>query len=149
MKLYLIILLFVCFLVCAIYIYFYYRERVRLFNDLIYLCGVLSRNISFKKTTIEKIINDNLKSMGQCFKLVLKKKEYTYKILTREKADYIIGFFDSLGRGDVGYEVDSINYYKKEFEEMGVIAKEDLQKKGVLYFKLLIGLGLIICIILL
>ncbi len=149
MKLYLIILLFICFLACAIFIYFYYYERVRFFNDLIYLCGVLSRDISFKKNTIDKIINGNMHAMGLVFKSIVKRKEFAYKVLSREKANYVLGFFESLGKGDVGYEVDSLGYYKKEFEEMGNQSKDDLQKKGVLYCKLLIGVGLIICIILL
>lgn len=149
MKLCLIVLLFICFLACAIFIYFYYLERVRFFNDLIYFCGVLSRDISFKKNTIDKIIDGNIHAMGLVFKSVVKRKEFAYKALSRERADFVLGFFESLGKGDVGYEMDSIGYYKKEFEEMGKQSRNDLQQKGVLYFKLLIGIGLMICIILL
>lgn len=149
MRLFLIIVLFVFFLLIALFIYCYYSERVRVIKDLMNICGILSRDISFKKSTISSILKDSYKSMGFSTKCIIKNHDFAKKILTQEKSEFVINFFESLGKGDVAYEVEKLDYYKKEFNDMYELSKDDLQKKGVLYFKLIIGIGLIICIILL
>lgn len=149
MKMFLILLLFLFFLVLGFFIYCYYSERVRFTSDLIHICGILSRDISFKKNTINSILEDSYKSMSFCTKCVIKNLDFAKKILPNEKGEFVINFFESLGKGDVAYEVEKLDYYKKEFNDMYEFSKDELQKKGVLYFKLIIGVGLIICIILL
>lgn len=149
MRLFLIVILFVLFFLIGLFVYCYYGERVRVIKDLTNICGILSRDISFKKNTINSILKDSYKSMSFSTKCIIKNHDFAKKILTQEKSEFVINFFESLGKGDVAYEVEKLDYYKKEFNDMYALSKEDLQKKGVLYFKLIIGVGLIICIILL
>ena len=49
---------------------------------------------------------------------------------------------------DVSFEVNNITYYEKEFEEKKLIYKESLNKEGKMYLKLIITIGLAVCIIL-
>lgn len=148
MKIYFLVILFLLFFVLALTIYFYYKERLAIYKDLKYICGTLSRNINFKKSPIDEILSSNSLKVSFLTKFVIKKHEIASRILGKENADFVCNFFDSMGQGDVGYELSNIDYYKAEFEQMEVVAKDDLQKKGLLYFKLIIGLGLMVCIIL-
>lgn len=149
MKIYLLATLFGLILIFAVIVYVYYKERLNVYKDLKYICGVLSRNINFKKSTIEEILKSEFSKVSLITKYILKNKTSTIKILGKENSEIVYKFFESLGEGDVGYELNYIDYYKSEFESLEACAKDDLQKKGLVYFKLIIGFGLMACIILL
>ncbi|MBE5738367.1 MAG: hypothetical protein E7354_01355 [Clostridiales bacterium] len=148
MRIYLIILLFVIFLFFAIFVYYLYYQRVRVYRDLKILCNSLSTNISYKKKSVGDIVALNYERLGLFTKLILKNQSLSKRFLGVDSFLTVNGFLDNMGGGDVDYELQNIEFYEKEFEEMFKGAKEDLQKKGIVYFKLLIGVGLIICIIL-
>ena len=57
-------------------------------------------------------------------------------------------FFESLGRGDVTFELNNIDYYLNIFEDLSNKSKDEMKSKATVYFKLIIGLGLIVCILL-
>lgn len=149
MKIYLLILLFVLILLFAITIYFYYKERVVIYKDLKYICGLLSRNIKFKKSSIDDIMNLAFPKVSFVTKYILKNNNYLNMVLGKENSEVVKKFFESLGQGDVGYELSNIEYFTSEFGTFEASAKEDLQKKGMVYFKLIIGFGLMAFIILL
>lgn len=149
MKIYLLLLLFILFIIIAIAIYYYYYLKVKIFKDLIYMCNSLTRNISFKKSTIGDIIKSSSARISTITKYIISKPNLTYRFVKKDIGDFILNFWESLGRGDISYEVDNISFYEKEFGSMEKDAREELEKKGKVYFKLVLGLGLIICIILL
>ncbi len=148
MKIYLIIILFCFFVLCAAIVYLFYLIRYRLYKDLCFICGKLCVNINFNKKTIDEILNGlyiKLSFLTKCF--ILDNEIYS-KVLSKDRVKFIKDFFNSLGCGDVDFELSNISYYEKEFISLTSEAKEDLQKKGSMYLKLIIGFGLIICIIL-
>lgn len=149
MKIYLLLLLFIVFIVFAIAIYYYYYLRVKLFKDLKYICNSLTRNISFNKSSIADILKSASSMISTITKYIVGKPHLIYRFVKKDMGDFILNFWESLGKGDTSYEVSNISFYEKEFESMGKDAREELEKKGKVYFKLLLGLGLIICIILL
>lgn len=149
MKIYLLLLLFIVFIVFAIAIYYYYYLRVKLFKDLKYICNSLTRNISFNKSSIADILKSTSSRTSTITKYIIGKPHLIYRFVKKDMGDFILNFWESLGKGDTSYEVSNISFYEKEFESMGKDAREELEKKGKVYFKLLLGLGLIICIILL
>lgn len=57
-------------------------------------------------------------------------------------------FVNGLGIGDVDYEVNNISYYENIFDENRRLSKEKLNTDGKMYLKLIIGVGLAICIML-
>lgn len=148
MKLYLIVILFFVFILIGLFVYYIYYLRVRLYKDLCYICNSLSNNISFKKQSINDIILSLYPQIHYYTRSVIENKNRFYKIISKEKFNFIIGFFESLGLGDVSFEVESIEYYENIFKSEYLTAKDDLNKKGAVYFKLLVGVGLILCIIL-
>lgn len=142
-------MLFLFIFFFAIVVYFYYKERLTIYGDLKYICGLLSRNIKFNKNTIDDILDSALPRVSLITKYILKNNKHINRFLGKENSDIVIKFFESLGQGDVGYELSNIEYFCSEFESLERDAKEDLQKKGLVYFKLIIGFGLMACIILL
>lgn len=149
MKIYLLIILFILILLFAIFVYFYYKERVIIYKDLKYICGLLSRNIKFKKSSIDDIMDLAFSKVSFITRYILKNNNYINMVLGKESSEVVHKFFESLGQGDVGYELSNIEYFTSEFDAFEVSAKEDLQKKGIVYFKLIIGFGLMAFIILL
>lgn len=142
-------MLFILIFLFAIVVYFYYKERLVIYADLKYICGLLSRNIKFNKNSIDDILNLALPKVSLVTKYILKNNKHINRFLGKENSEIVTKFFESLGQGDVGYELSNIEYFGSEFESLECDAKEDLQKKGLVYFKLIIGFGLIACIILL
>ena len=56
-------------------------------------------------------------------------------------------FFQSLGYGDVDYEISNIRYYSNYFKETKDVAYDDLRKKGLTYLKVNIAMGIALSII--
>lgn len=148
MKLYLIIILLVVFVLVGVGVYLIYYLRYRLYKDLIFICNSLSTNINFNKKTIDEILGSLYSGLSFLTKAFILHNEIYLKFLTREKVKFIEEFFDGLGKGDVGFELNNISYFEKEFTTLTSESKEELMKKGSVYLKLIIGLGLIVCIIL-
>ena len=148
MKLYLIIILFSIFVLIAVAFYVFYLMRYRLYKDLCFICGKLSTNINFNKKTIGDILSETYSKVSFLTKCFIINNEIYNKLLPKDRVKFIKEFFSSLGQGDVDFELSNISYFETEFTSLTSEAKEELQKKGSMYLKLIIGLGLIICIIL-
>ena len=150
MKLFLLIILFACFVCLASFVYLFYILRKNLYKDLGYICKYLKNNISFNKNNINTLLTN-------CFKDISRNSRYLIENNSKQVSTLVAGknnktllrdFFKSLGKGDVDYEINNLNYYETNFENNLKSSTEELKTKGQVYFKLIIGLGLIVCILL-
>lgn len=150
MKLFLIIILLFIFIVLGATIYLYYLNRYKIFSDLVYICKFYKNNVTFNRNEINVILNESIMNLSPISKFVFKNYNLLMKrFFTKKDIDLISKFFGSLGKGDVAFEIGNAEYYEKLFENEKIISKENIEKKGLLYFKLLIACGIIISIILL
>ena len=148
MKLFLMLILFALFVLIAIFVYSIYLFRSRLYQDMIYICKSLKNNISFNKNDVGTILRESYQSISKSSKFIIQYRDnQCIKIITR-KERIISDFYESLGRADVDYEINNLNYYEERFLQLSDKSHNDLKTNGSMYFKLIIGLGLIVCIIL-
>lgn len=149
MKFFLIILLFAFCVLIATFVYMYYLIRKKLFGDMVYICKYLKNNISFNKNEINVLLTDSFQNINSSSKYILKNNSKSIsKIFTKENKSLINDFFKSLGKGDVNFEINNIDYYLNNFENLESKSKEEIKTKALMYFKLIIGFGLILCILL-
>lgn len=148
-KYYLIVAVFLIFVVLAFYVYFRYYIRVQIYTDLSYICRYLKNNISFKKDTLDSIIQNSNMHISSNTRRLLSYKKTNNLLLKKEDLNIMQIFQSSLGKGDVNFEINNLNYYSQEFEDRLKTSKESLQKNGVVYLKIIIGFGLCFCIMLL
>lgn len=148
-KYYLIVAVFLIFVVLAIFVYFRYYIRVQLYTDLSYICRYLKNNISFKKDTLDAILQNSNMHISSNTRRLLSYKKTNNLLLKKEDLNITQIFQSSLGKGDVDFEINNLNYYSQEFEDRLKTSKESLQKNGVVYLKIIIGFGLCFCIMLL
>ena len=149
MKIFLLIVVFLVFVFFAICVYLRYYYRFTVFKDMVYICKYLKNNITFNKTTIDELLHSVGKKISFVTKSLIngfgnKKSNY----LSNEDCLDVDRFIGSLGKGDVSFEINNISYYEKEFEEKKKLYKESLNKEGKMYLKLIIVIGIAICIIL-
>jgi hypothetical protein len=149
MKFVLIIILLILFVIVALIVYSIYLIRYKLFKDMVFICKSLKNNISFNKNEIAKILGGCTEKISLCSRYLLRNRNVN-KILFVNNSDknLIDEFFESIGNGDVDYEINNISYYESNFEEMRIESYEKLSKDGKMYLKLIIGIGLAVCIIL-
>lgn len=148
MKLFLIIILLALFVLVGIVIYLYYLYRDKLYSDLIYIDKYLKNNISFNKDNINILLSNSFDSISPTSKFLIKNHNNIFsKILSKNDNGIITDFFESLGKGDINYEINNLSYYEDIFMSHQKITHEEIKSKGLLYLKLIIGIGLIVCII--
>lgn len=149
MNLFLLLLLFSLFILIAIGVYFYYLCKSRLFDDIYYLCKYLKNNISFNKRNLNELLTLGFQDINKSSANILKNlSSPRLKFVLKKDINLINDFFKSLGKGDVGFEINNLDYYLGIFDNKKNTAKEEIKTKGLLYFKLIIGLGLIVCVLL-
>lgn len=149
MKIIFIILFFIVFVILAIFIYYRYYFRYMLFKDMVYFTKNLKNNISFNKNNISDIIRVAENNFSNFTRYIINsKKENKFLWLKSQDINLVNEFLVSVGKGDVSFEVNNINYYESIFEENRNYSKDLLEKEGKLYLKLIIGIGLAVCIIL-
>lgn len=150
MKFYLIIVVFAIFVLLGVFIYFRYYFRHQLYKDLCYICKHLKNNITFKKDKLDVLLNDAYSNISTSSRNLLTNiKGNTSLIYKKDDVVVTQKFISSLGKGNVDYEMNNLNYYENNFEESRKVAKENLNKNGTMYIKLMIGIGLAVCIMLL
>ena len=149
MKLFLLTLVFLIFVIIAILVYLRYYYRFIIFRDMVYLCKYLKNNICFNKNTIDELLQSIGKKISCHSKnIIINTGSNKLSYLSNEDYLDIEHFIASLGKGDVSFEINNITYYEKEFDDKKAIYKESLNKDGKMYLKLIIGVGLAVCIIL-
>jgi len=145
MKFFLVLILFGCFVLTSICVYLYYLYRYKLFSDLVYISKYLKNNISFNKDDINTILSKSFENINQSSKFIIKNYK---RFLSKSDKKIVSDFFQSLGRGDVAFEINNLTYFENNFMDLENKTKENLSKNGVMYFKLIIGVGLIVCVLL-
>lgn len=149
MKIFLIVFIFLIFLSIGVWIYCKYYYRHQLFKDLCYVCSHLKNNITFRKDKISIILNESYSNISSnSKKLFLNISKSSNFIFKNEDIELVRKFMNSLGKGDVDYEINNLNYYENNFNELRVNYHELLKKNGTMYIKLMIGIGLAVCVIL-
>ena len=147
MKFYLLILLFILFVFVAIIVYCRYHFRHILYCDLDFICKHLKNNIKFNKNKIDEILTSTYSQIHKFSKKIITSKSTSF-LKNKVDQNNISNFINSLGQGDVQYEINNISYHENIFGEMKNKTKESLEKDGKMYLKLIIGIGLALCIIL-
>lgn len=149
MKLFLIVCLFIFAVCIAIIVYKIFRIRYLLFKDLSYIISQIKNNVTFNKNSIDTILSNVSRDINKSSLDILKGKSSFWSMLVTNKERHSIRqMFESLGRGDVNFEMNNLEYHKNIFDIYERSAKESFEKKAMMYFKLIIGFGLIFCIIL-
>ena len=149
MKVFFLIVLFSIFLVVAICVYLRYYYRFVVFRDMVYISKYLKNNIAFNKNTIDQLLQGvDKKISGVTKSLIYSNLNTKTTYLSNEDVLDIEKFIGSLGNGDVGFEINNICYYEKEFEDKKIVYKDALNKDGKMYLKLIIVVGIAVCIIL-
>ena len=149
MKLFLILIVFACFVFAGIYVYFRYYYRFVLYKDLIFVCKNLKNNISFNKNQINSILSLALKNVSKKSKNLIITGKDSLMLYSKDDIKNVNDFTSSLGKGDVDYEIHNITYFENNFMDLREVAKEKLDKNGIVYLKLFIFVGLAFFIMLL
>lgn len=149
MKLYLLVILFACFVLVAIFVYFYFSIRYRLYKDLVFMCKYFKNNISFNKNDVKTIMDSCMEKISLTSRNILNSNtDKLNKYIKSDDRKNIVDFIHSLGKGDVDFEINNLSYYESIFESCEIESKQNLEKNGIMYFKLIIAVGLIVCILL-
>ena len=150
MKFFLIIILFAIIVLLAVIIYLRYQYRYRFFCDMIYVTKQLKNNISFSKDVINKLLIDAYKNTNKSSQFLINNLDgLSSKLILKNGRKIVLDFYSSLGRGDIDYEINNLNYYESQFECIANDSLNEQNNKGTMYFKLIIGIGLILCVLLL
>lgn len=148
MKIYLIVILFVFFVISALIVWYCFYVRYRFYKDMVYVCKFLRNNISFNKRKFPDLFQEIVKKISPSSKYILNNHEKKLIFFKKEDFNIATEFIASIGKGDVDFELNNLSYYTDNFEELSKTSKEQLDKNGMMYFKLIIGIGLAVCIIL-
>lgn len=149
MKFFLIGVIFIIFVVLAIIIYLIYNFRYKFYKDMVFICKALKNNINFKKSDIDTIlfqVNFQIHKSSRFIINNLKNKQIS--ILKKDDCEEVSKFFSSLGYGDIDYEIKNIDYYENRFKDNETLSRDELINKGNVFLKIIIGIGIIICILL-
>jgi len=132
MKFYLLVILFIAFVLIAIYVYFRYYFRFVFYKDIYYVCRYIKNNISFNKNQIDVIINDSLINVSFFTKYLFKSNSNNMSLLINKKDLAILEeFIESIGKGDIDYENNNISYYENYFNEYRVQAQEKFKMEYI------------------
>lgn len=134
------------------------KNRANYYKSAAAFVDTLITEVSFKKSTIKKIMNDFLVSNNSAFNndineylscadknsLILKKG-----VLNESECYEMKKFFQSLGQSDAQTQITELENYKKLFGKFYSEAEEKMKKNGGMYIKLGFFAGLALGIILL
>lgn len=130
-----------------------YRAREALYKSAIDFCGLLSDELSAKKTPIPDVCNCFLQGRNGAFEDIIAnmqngKSIAEDKLLKREELAEINTFLSTLGTTQLKEQIAHIEGYKKRFEKKHAECEEQSKKLGNMYFKLCALLGVAIILIL-
>ena len=134
----------------SVRVYLYYSYRYKLYKDLIYICEYIKNDISFTKNDLKIIFTKCFRKISISTKYLLKNYQNNdLRLIKKIDQENIDKFFSSLGSGDIDYENKSLEYFIDYFKTFEKESYDDYRKKGLMFVKLSILLGLTICILLL
>ena len=149
MKLVLITILGMCFLLLGMGIRGYYSKRYDFYKCFARFISILANQITFLKSDIYSIVQANTFGGGvdELLADYMERKTVNVKYLSEEENASIKQFLDSVGHSDVDGELANIEYYNNTFSGESDKAKEMMNSKGNMYFKLSALVGVMVCII--
>lgn len=148
MKIISLIIVMTIFVIIALYVYCRYRLRYTLFKDMVYISKYIRNNIAFSKNNISQIIDESLTNSSKNTERVISNRGGLLPWMYHARdINFVTQFISSIGKGDIGYEQENLLYYEKTFADMEDEARINLDKNGKMYLKLIIGVGIAICIL--
>ncbi|MBQ3214362.1 MAG: hypothetical protein IJB10_05120 [Clostridia bacterium] len=164
MKIFLIIIIFLCCVLIGINIKSYFIKRKTFYQNLNFFCENLFNEISFNNQKLSIIVRNNFYNFNEDFNTILlsfedfllnkiSKKDFEKSLnknlyyLNKTEIKSLLNFLYSIGSQTKEEEIDKI---KKFIKHINIPIKEENEKTkkySTLYFKLFIVLGLAIAII--
>ena len=139
-------------IIIAIILKTIYLMRIRVFSDFKYLITIFMQEVAFKKTLFESCYNSNITKLSsysnQVISEYLKSKKKRY-LCTKSDFFEIYDFIDSVAMGDVDYTIATSKYYLTSIELKLDTLEKEYKTSGLLYFKLIIIVGIGIAILIL
>lgn len=130
-----------------------YVVRKEFFNDFFEFNKTLKNEISFSMKKLDEIIckNDNKRSFYKCLIEYLNTKELELgqAYLTIAEKEFLVNYFDSIGKSDRETQINFLNGVTVEIKDRLDVASADEKKYKTLYLKMGFLIGLLIFIILL
>lgn len=133
-----------------------FKKRKQFLDGAIDFCKLYEQNLSFSREKVSDLIDKYIaqnKSVFRAFLFSIKNQNFdiskvkTPEFLTKQEADLVSQMFVGLGSADYLTEAERIKGFKSQFENCLKRASEDETQKGRLGFKLSLGLGLALAII--
>jgi hypothetical protein len=108
----------------------------------------IKNSIAFTKTEKGEILTSLKQQVSSVSRYTINNIDSHLFYLKNFERNEIKKCLNSIGSGNVEYEINNIAYYEGYFHDKMLLSKEKLSKDGVMYLKVLIGIGLAICIML-
>lgn len=140
-----------------------FRTRMSVFTDACDFCAYYKREISSLKTPLDEILRAYCKEGKGVFSGIMKKyyagmsvgfsnaeevlSDVRSNALRDEDNLIIASFLFALGKSDLENEITNIKRYQDVFEEKKRKYESDLNKKGDMYYKLFVLLGITLMIL--
>ena len=139
-----------------------YKENTKLMKDLVFFCDEFKRELSYQKTSVIDFCNkfkknkkskicdlleefvSQLESAGQFSKDI--DKWNLAHLKTQEKQE-ILTFFNGLGKTPTNEQISFVEKSGALFKERQKQGEENEKKKGNMFFKLFVLLGVAIMVI--
>lgn len=129
-----------------------YFMRIKVFYDFKYLINIFIQEVAFKKTSFMSCYNSNVLKLSNYSSRVISDYLYSKKkrfLCNRNDFIEMYDFIDNVAMGDVDYTIATSKYYLSNVElKLDAIEKE-YKTNGILYFKLIIILGIGVAILIL
>lgn len=148
MKLFLIVLFLFLVITIAIIVYLKFYFNSLIYKDLDFMLKNIKNSISFAKVEKNEILSSLKKQVSNISRYTFNNIDSHLFYLKNFERYEIKKCFNSIGSGNVDYEINNIAYYEVYFHDKMLLSKDKLSKDGVMYLKVLIGVGLAICIML-
>ena len=162
MKIFLVLIIFICCVSIGLAIKQYYLRRQDFYRDLFSFCQNTKVYISYSQAKLSEIIEKNLLNCKKDFLYFLQlfhnylagnitKKDFISNsnlvFLDNEEREEVLNFFCQLGNMAKEEELEKIEVNMQNFERKSRKSQEENKKFSSLYVKLFLVLGLAIIII--
>ena len=150
MKLICLCSIFVSFVFISLINLNYYRQRLKLVNDLLMFFKIYINEISFNKSDYQTIVGNNIEKFGVHSRALLLNSRDVSKypnIITNQEKNDINFIFDGLGKHELDSEIGVCKNAEIKLCEMQKKAIFEYKAKGELRTKLIFVFGIVLLII--
>ena len=140
-----------------------YSENTKLYKDLVDFCDAFKRELTFQKSAlidfcnkfcdgrkgdIVDLIQEYIKDLQSVGQFVRDAEKWTVAHLKKEEKQEIIDFLSGLGKSPTVEQLSLVDKSCQLFQSRQKIALDNEKKKGNMFFKLLVLLGIALMVIL-